>query len=175
MTRLLFCRQSLVVELMYRSILIQEDDFIFGDLYESFRVKCSAKTGGLVAFVGFVRDMNSIDGESDQVESLELEHYPGMTEKSIAKIIDRASSSWSLEGMLVIHRVGKLKPEDQIVLVMAAASHRSEAFQAASMVMDFLKTEAEFWKKETGDLGTRWVQSTDQDLKRRESWEYNSE
>ena len=160
---------------MYRSISIQEDDFIFGDLYESFRVKCSAKWGGLVAFVGFVRDMNSIDGESDPVESLELEHYPGMTEKSIAKIIDRASSSWSLEGMQVIHRVGKLKPEDQIVLVMAAASHRSEAFQAASMVMDFLKTEAEFWKKETGDLGTRWVQSTDQDLKRRESWEYNSE
>ena len=159
---------------MYRSISIQEDDFIFGDLYESFRLKCSAKTGGLVAFVGFVRDMNFIDGESDQIEILELEHYPGMTEKSVAKIVDRAASSWSLEGMLVIHRIGKLKPEDQIVLVMVAASHRSEAFQAASMVMDFLKTEAEFWKKETGDLGTRWIQSTDQDLKRRESWEYNS-
>ena len=97
---------------MYRSISIQEDDFIFGDLYESFRVKCSAKTGGLVAFVGFVRDMNSIDGESDQVESLELEHYPGMTEKSIAKIVDRASSSWSLEGMQVCLLYTSPSPRD---------------------------------------------------------------
>mgnify|MGYP003316578272 CR=1 FL=1 len=120
-------------------------------------------------------DLNFKDGKSDQVEILELEHYPGMTEKSIAKILDRVASSWSLEGVQVVHRIGKLKPEDQIVLVMVAASHRSEAFQAASMVMDFLKTEAEFWKKETGDLGKRWVQSTDQDLKRRESWEYNGE
>ena len=70
---------------------------------------------------------------------------------------------------------GSWKQDDTTILVMVAASHRSEAFQAASMVMDFLKTEAEFWKKETGDLGTRWIQSTDQDLKRRESWEYNSE
>ena len=150
------------------SVVITEDDFDVGAEHNKLK---SVSVGAIVTFTGTVRDF----GSGEAIAAMTLEHYPGMTEKSIAKILDRVASSWSLEGVQVVHRIGKLKPEDQIVLVMVAASHRSEAFQAASMVMDFLKTEAEFWKKETGDLGTRWIQSTDQDLKRRESWEYNSE
>ena len=117
--------------------------------------------GGLVTFVGLMRDIN----EGDQVMRMVLEHYPGMTEKALHEIADEAAARWELEGIRLIHRVGELEPQDPIVLVAVASRHRGEAFRACEFLIDYLKTKAPFWKKElTGD-GERWVEarSTDDD------------
>lgn len=111
------------------------------------------KVGAVVNFVGTVRDLN--DGE--QVAEMELEHYPGMTEKALEDIIVQARSRWDLFDALVIHRVGPLKPLDQIVLVAVTSAHRGEAFAACEFIIDYLKTEAPFWKKEQTPQGARWV------------------
>lgn len=111
------------------------------------------KVGAVVNFVGTVRDLN--DGE--QVAEMELEHYPGMTEKALQDIIAQACSRWDLFDALVIHRVGPLKPLDQIVLVAVTSAHRGEAFAACEFIIDYLKTEAPFWKKEQTPQGARWV------------------
>lgn len=111
------------------------------------------KVGAVVNFVGTVRDLN--DGE--QVAEMELEHYPGMTEKALQDIIAQARSRWDLFDALVIHRVGPLKPLDQIVLVAVTSAHRGEAFAACEFIIDYLKTEAPFWKKEQTPQGARWV------------------
>lgn len=111
------------------------------------------KVGAVVNFVGTVRDLN--DGE--QVAEMELEHYPGMTEKALQNIIAQARSRWDLFDALVIHRVGPLKPLDQIVLVAVTSAHRGEAFAACEFIIDYLKTEAPFWKKEQTPQGARWV------------------
>lgn len=109
--------------------------------------------GAIVTFVGTVRDLN----EGAAVSELELEHYPGMTEQSIAAIIGQAKTRWPIAGALVIHRVGPLKPMEQIVLVAVTAAHRGEAFAACEFIIDYLKTEAPFWKKEQTPEGARWV------------------
>jgi molybdopterin synthase catalytic subunit len=109
--------------------------------------------GAVVTFVGLVRDMN----EGEKIRGLELEHYPGMTEKSIEKIVREARQRWQLNTVAVIHRIGELKPEDQIVFVGVASAHRGEAFAACEYVMDYLKTQAPFWKKEYTNQGARWV------------------
>ena len=111
------------------------------------------EVGAVVAFIGTVRDMN--DGLP--VAEMVLEHYPGITEKSIQTIVDQARLRWPLFETLVIHRVGPLQPQDQIVLVAVSAAHRGEAFAACEFIMDYLKTEAPFWKKEQTSLGARWV------------------
>jgi molybdopterin synthase catalytic subunit len=111
------------------------------------------KVGAVVTFVGAVRDLN--DGAA--VSAMELEHYPGMTEKSIAAIVNQAMRRWSLFDALVIHRVGPLLPMEQIVLVATTAAHRGEAFAGCEFIIDYLKTEAPFWKKETTPQGERWV------------------
>ncbi len=111
------------------------------------------KVGAVVNFVGTVRDLN--DGE--QVAEMELEHYPGMTEKALEDIISQARGRWDLFDALVIHRVGPLKPLDQIVLVAVTSAHRGEAFAACEFIIDYLKTEAPFWKKEQTPQGARWV------------------
>jgi molybdopterin synthase catalytic subunit len=111
------------------------------------------KVGAVVAFVGTVRDMN--DGA--KVAEMALEHYPGMTEKSIQAIVDQAHARWTLFDTLVIHRIGPLLPLDQIVLVAVTSAHRGEAFAACEFIMDYLKTEAPFWKKEQTPEGARWV------------------
>jgi molybdopterin synthase catalytic subunit len=111
------------------------------------------KVGAVVNFVGTVRDLN----ESEQVAEMELEHYAGMTEKSIEDIIAQARARWDLFDALVIHRVGPLKPLDQIVLVAVTSAHRGEAFAACEFIIDYLKTEAPFWKKEQTPQGARWV------------------
>ena len=121
--------------------------------------------GALAAFIGLVRDVGG-DGES----TLELEHYPGMTENSIEAIVARAEERWDLGGALVIHRVGRLRPADQIVLVLCASRHRAEAFAACEFIMDFLKTDAVFWKKESDSEGSRWVESTRRDAERAAGW-----
>ena len=112
-----------------------------------------ARVGAVVSFLGTVRDMN--DGAS--IAEMELEHYPGMTEQSLAKIVAEAKTRWPLYDALVIHRIGPLKPTEQIVLVACSAAHRGEAFAACEYIIDYLKTDAPFWKKEQTPDGARWV------------------
>ena len=112
-----------------------------------------ARVGAVCAFVGTVRDRN----EGDTVSTMELEHYPGMTEQAIEAMIDAARQRFDLYGVRVIHRVGLLQPQDQIVLVAVTSAHRGEAFQACEFLMDYLKTQAPFWKKEQTPDGARWV------------------
>ena len=107
----------------------------------------------MCSFVGTVRDRN----EGDQVSSMELEHYPGMTEKSIEAMLDEAFRRFDIFGARVIHRVGLLQPLDQIVLVAVTSAHRGQSFQACEFLMDYLKTQAPFWKKEETAQGARWV------------------
>ncbi len=109
--------------------------------------------GAVASFVGCVRDRNDGFG----VSAMELEHYPGMTEKSIEAMIEAARQRFDIRGVRVIHRVGRLKPQEQIVLVAVIAAHRGTAFQACEFLMDYLKTQAPFWKKETTSDGARWV------------------
>jgi len=123
--------------------------------------------GAVVAFVGTVRDIN----QGDAVAAMELEHYPGMTEKALADIRAEAHERWPVENSLIIHRVGPLAPEDQIVLVAVAARHRGDAFAAAEFIMDYLKTRAPFWKKETTPQGSRWVDARDSDRAAAARWE----
>jgi molybdopterin synthase catalytic subunit len=111
--------------------------------------------GAVVSFIGTVRDRNG--GAAGEVSALELEHYPGMTEASIEAMIDQAFQRFDIRSAKVLHRVGLLQPLDQIVLVLVASAHRGEAFQACEFLMDYLKTQAPFWKKETTPDGARWV------------------
>lgn len=117
------------------------------------------KVGAVAAFLGLVRDVN----EGDGVATLTLEHYPGMTEKALAKIVEEAKSRWDMLDCTVIHRVGEMKPTEPIVLVAVASSHRQDAFAACEFIMDFLKTQAPFWKKEVTPDGERWVEARESD------------
>ena len=113
------------------------------------------RVGAVAAFVGLVRDIN----DAAAVSTLTLEHYPGMTEKALSGIVEQAKSRWNVYDALVIHRVGELKPTDQIVLVVVTGAHRGEAFAACEFIMDYLKTRAPFWKKEQTPAGERWVEA----------------
>ncbi len=113
----------------------------------------ASNIGALVSFVGQVRDMN----DGDSINTLTLEHYPEMTEKALLGIESEAKNRWDIIGSLIIHRVGTLKPLDQIVLVAVTSAHRGEAFKACEFIMDYLKTSAPFWKKESTNQGERWV------------------
>ena len=122
--------------------------------------------GAIVTFTGTVRDR---DGAQSGISALELEHYPGMTERSIEAMIDEAFRRFDIRGARVVHRVGPLQPLDRIVLVAVTSAHRSQAFQACEFLMDYLKTQAPFWKKETTPAGARWVDARvadDEALKR---------
>jgi molybdopterin synthase catalytic subunit len=133
-------------------VSIQQADFDVSAELAALRAG-NAKVGAVCAFVGTVRDM----GEGQLVGALELEHYPGMTERAIAAMADEALRCFALCGVRVIHRIGRLAPQDQIVLVAVTAMHRGAAFQGCEFLMDYLKTQAPFWKKETTPGGTRWV------------------
>lgn len=139
-------------------IRIQEADFDVGAELAALRAG-DARVGALASFVGLVRDSN--DGAG--VRGMTLEHYPGMTEKALAAIVDEAGQRWPIYDALVIHRVGPLRPCDQIVLVAVTASHRGEAFAACEFIMDYLKTRAPFWKCEETPDGARWVDARDSD------------
>ena len=134
------------------SIRIQEKDFDLSVEIAALR-KNDPRVGAVVSFLGTVRDMN----DGSQVKGMTLEHYPGMTEKALQEILDQAKVRWDIYQTLVIHRVGPLLPEDQIVLVAVASAHRGEAFAACEFIMDYLKTAAPFWKKEDTPEGARWV------------------
>ena len=124
------------------------------------------KVGAVASFIGVVRDLN----DGDHVAEMTLEHYPGMTEKALEKIVAEARSRWDIYDALVIHRVGTLKPGDQIVLVVVTGSHRGEAFDACEFLMDYLKTRAPFWKKERTPDGARWVEARDSDDAAADRW-----
>ena len=133
-------------------VRIQTEDFDLSTEIAALRAG-RAGVGAVVSFIGTVRDINQGTG----VSSLTLEHYPGMTEKSLQAIVAQAKSRWQLDEVLVIHRVGPLQPLDQIVLVAVTSAHRGEAFEACEFVMDYLKTQAPFWKKEQTAQGAQWV------------------
>jgi len=134
------------------TVRVQTEDFDLAAEVQQLRAG-NGKVGGIVTFVGTVRDLN----EGASVSEMELEHYPGMTEQSIEAIIVKARERWPVYDALVIHRVGPLKPLDQIVLVAVTSAHRGEAFAACEFIIDYLKTEAPFWKKEQTPEGARWV------------------
>jgi molybdopterin synthase catalytic subunit len=137
---------------MNARVSIQTADFDVGAEIAALRAQ-DKRVGAVCTFIGTVRDRN--DGQS--VSTMELEHYPGMTEKSIEAMIDAAFARFDIYGARVIHRVGPLKPLDQIVLVVVTSAHRGESFQACEFLMDYLKTQAPFWKKEQTPEGARWV------------------
>lgn len=134
------------------AVRVQTADFDLSTEMAALRAQ-DARIGAVVSFVGTVRDMN--DGAS--VAAMELEHYPGMTEQALERIVAQAGERWPLYGALVVHRVGPLAPLDQIVLVACTAAHRGEAFAACEFIIDYLKTDAPFWKKEQTPDGARWV------------------
>ena len=139
-------------------VRIQTEDFDLSTEIAALRAG-RAGVGAVVSFIGTVRDINQGTG----VSSLTLEHYPGMTDKSLQAIVAQAKSRWQLDEVLVIHRVGPLQPLDQIVLVAVTSAHRGEAFEACEFVMDWLKTRAPFWKKEVTPQGERWVDARESD------------
>ncbi|NKB97796.1 MAG: molybdenum cofactor biosynthesis protein MoaE [Pseudomonadales bacterium] len=153
------------------SITVQEQDFNVGEAYEAMRQINGPKVGAIAAFVGLVRDQNVKAGDGTRVNTLTLEHYPGMTESSIQSIADKALARWQLQALAIYHRVGELQPMDQIVMVMASSGHREDAFAAAQFVMDYLKTDAVFWKKELTESGSRWIESTRGDQERAKDWQ----
>lgn len=148
------------------TVRVQTEDFDVG--FEVNQLRHVRKdTGAIVSFVGQVRDLN----DGDTVTRLTLEHYPGMTEKALEGIVSQAKTRWNFFDALIIHRVGSLKPTDQIVLVAVSGAHRGEAFKACEFIMDFLKTEAPFWKKEVTQDGERWLEAKQSDDLARERWE----
>jgi molybdopterin synthase catalytic subunit len=147
------------------TVRVQTEDFDAG--FEINQLRSARKdVGAVVSFIGQVRDVN----EGDEVSQLTLEHYPGMTEKSLEAIITQAKTRWSIMDVLIIHRVGTLQPCDQIVLVAISGAHRGEAFSACEYVMDYLKTEAPFWKKEATPSGERWVEAKTSDDDAKQRW-----
>jgi len=137
---------------MLPRVAVQLEDFDLSTEIAMLR-ESDKRVGAVCSFVGTVRDRN----EGDQVATLELEHYPGMTEKAIEAMIDAAMARFDIYAARVIHRVGLLQPLDQIVMVAVTSAHRGESFQACEFIMDYLKTQAPFWKKEQTPAGARWV------------------
>ncbi len=146
------------------SVSIQKEDFNVSDELAILR-NGNPHVGAVVSFVGTVRDVNS------DVVMMELEHYPEMTEQSLIEIIARAKSRWSILNVRIVHRVGQLYPMDQIVFVAVAAKHRAEAFSACEFIMDYLKVQAPFWKKETTVSESSWVLAKEKDNLAIEKWE----
>ena len=148
------------------TVRVQEADFDVGAELTALRAG-DARVGALASFVGLVRDIN--DGAG--VAEMTLEHYPGMTEKALEAIVEEAKGRWDIYAALVIHRVGPLRPCDQIVLVAVTSAHRGEAFAACEFIMDYLKTRAPFWKRETTPAGARWVDAREADGAAAVRWE----
>ena len=145
-------------------IQVQEEDF---DITEVNRELCAGRSdvGAVASFIGLVRDM-----PQNRLQKMTLEHYPGMTEKSLGKIAETALQRWKILDIAIIHRVGELKPADQIVLVSVVSAHRKAAFAACEFIMDYLKTDAPFWKKETNEQGENWVEAKASDHEARGKW-----
>jgi molybdopterin synthase catalytic subunit len=138
-------------------VRIQHEDFDLSAELARLR-QADLRVGAVCSFVGTVRDTQALSGRaSDEVRTMELEHYPGMTEKAIEAMIDEAHQRFDFYEACVIHRIGRLLPADQIVLVAVTSAHRGESFKACEFLMDYLKTQAPFWKKEESPQGAQWV------------------
>lgn len=148
------------------TVRVQEADFDTGAELAALRAG-DARVGALASFLGLVRDLN----EGASISEMTLEHYPGMTEKALEEILVEAKGRWDIYDALVIHRVGPLKPCDQIVLVAVTSAHRGEAFAACEFIMDYLKTRAPFWKREATPDGGRWVDARETDDSAAARWQ----
>jgi molybdopterin synthase catalytic subunit len=165
---------------VHLDIRVQQADFSVAAEYQALRRRLGGHAGAVATFVGLVRDLDpqvpaEATAEAVPVRALHLEHYPGMTERSIADIARRAGARWPLLDVLVIHRVGTLAPSAQIVYVQVAAGHRAAAFDACTFLMDYLKTEAVFWKREDTAQGSTWVEATADDRGRVSAWQRSGE
>jgi molybdopterin synthase catalytic subunit len=145
-------------------IIVQEKDF---DLTTEVTLSRGSDSdiGAVVSFVGTVRDL-----DNESINKMTLEHYPGMTEKALSSIVEQAQLRWPLGNTTVIHRVGELSINDQIVLVITTSKHRKAAFEACEFIMDYLKTQAPFWKKEHTTTESKWVEAKDSDLQQSNKW-----
>jgi len=148
------------------AVRVQFEPFQPGAELEALHA-ANAGIGAVVGFVGYVRDYN--DGQ--EVAGMTLEHYPGMTEKALAGIVEQAGARWPLLGVEIVHRVGHLQPGEPIVFVGTASSHRQAAFDACNFIMDYLKTRAPFWKREDTPAGSRWVDGRDSDQAAARRWD----
>lgn len=146
-------------------IRVQQTSFDIAVELQALRQACS-EAGAIVSFIGLVRDI--VGGQV--LERMQIEHYPIMTEKALQKIVSLACDRWALLGVHVIHRMGELRAHEEIVLVAVASLHRQDAFEACAFIMDFLKTEAPFWKKEMGQFGEHWVEARETDQQAKEKW-----
>lgn len=155
------------------SISIQAEDFDLAREYAALREE-AGDAGAIVTFTGLVRevyDAGASAGEDSRILSLTLEHYPGMTEKKLQEILASAGQRWELLASRIIHRVGRLEPQDQIVFVGTASRHRQHAFAAASYLMDYLKSTAPFWKKQETPAGSHWVEARESDSRALNRWQ----
>ncbi len=145
-------------------IRVQQEDFNIATVN---RELCADRSdiGAIASFIGLVRDL-----PQNRLQKMTLEHYPGMTEKSLGKIVETAQARWEILDAAIIHRVGDLKPADQIVLVSVVSAHRKAAFAACEFIMDYLKTDAPFWKKETDERGENWIEAKNSDSEARRKW-----
>jgi molybdopterin synthase catalytic subunit len=149
------------------TVIVTEDDFDLADIYAKLRTPSTLPTPGAVTiFVGLVREMNN----DCPITAMTLEHYPGMTEKQLEAIRDEAMQRWPLTGAMIVHRIGRLSPNDQIVAVGTASAHRQASFDASNFIMDYLKTNAPFWKSEDTVDGARWVAPRAADDKAKRRW-----
>jgi molybdopterin synthase catalytic subunit len=147
------------------TVRVQTEDFDVGAEIARMR-QGNRAIGAIASFIGLVRDLN----DGNQISELTLEHYPGMTERALEDILQQARDRWNVFDIVVVHRVGRLRPVDQIVLVAVSSAHRGEAFSACEFVMDYLKTQAPFWKKEQTPDGARWVEARDSDGVAAQRW-----
>lgn len=146
-------------------IRVQHNDFDIAAINRELLAGRS-DVGAVASFIGLVRDL-----ADDPLQQMTLEHYPGMTEKALAGIAAKAQVRWQLADLAIIHRIGALKPADQIVMVSVLSAHRGDAFAACEFIMDYLKTEAPFWKKETSEQGSKWVGSRKSDIFAQKKWD----
>ena len=146
-------------------IRIQTEDFDVAELNREL-LQGRSDIGAIASFIGLVRDL-----AGDPLRQMTLEHYPGMTESALRGIAERAQQRWQIADLGIIHRVGALRPSDHIVLVSVLSAHRGDAFDACQFIMDYLKTEAPFWKKEVSEQGEKWVESRASDDQARKKWE----
>lgn len=153
------------------NVRVQREPFDPGAELNAF-LSVTPHAGGIAVFIGQMRDFRGPDrATGEPVSAMTLEHYPGMAERELGALIDEARRRWTLDNVLVIHRSGELGPADPIVLVAAAAAHRSEALEACTFLIDWLKTKAPFWKKEVTPAGAQWVEATAKDDARAGRWE----
>ena len=146
-------------------IIVQQQDFDLSTEVASVR-GTDSNIGAVVSFVGTVRDLDNAP-----IQKMTLEHYPGMTEKALASIVEKAQKRWPISDTTIIHRVGELNINDQIVLVITTSKHRKAAFEACEFIMDYLKTQAPFWKKEHTTTESSWVETKDSDLIQQNKWD----